>query len=40
MTEQGVLQQRGSALQVLLSLGAIRYFICDDNLTRSAAVRG
>src|SRR5712692_7421416 len=36
MTEQGVLQQRGSAIQVMLSLGAIRYFICDD-ITRSAA---
>src|SRR5437870_13291285 len=38
--ERGVLRQRGSAIQVMLSLGAIRYFICDYNLTRSAAVLG
>src|SRR3954471_20543885 len=40
MTGQGVLRQRGRALQVMLSLDAMRYCICDDNLTRSAAVRG
>jgi len=40
MTEQGVLRQRGSAIQVMLSLDAIRYFICNDNLTRGTAVLG
>jgi hypothetical protein len=40
MTGQGVFRQRESAIQVLLSLDAIRYFICDDNLTRSAAFLG
>src|SRR5262245_47360977 len=40
MTGQGVLRQRGSALQVRLSLAAMRYFIGDDNLTKSAAVLG